>query len=203
MKISRTKRQLVVNADISQSYNFSGLAYQNSNFQQLVDTYNTTDYAELERYAWEKLMSGLYVTLKNNNTDMTVLLSPDVPENINEVSSIEDFMVDRSNTDELSLILNGADTVIGALTINPNEVTSEKSDYMDKLGDGVIDEYNSSGYSFGTLTYTVSDEAIVFYLDDDVVFIQPTNQIIPNAADLNDDIIELYESVISDILPVF
>ncbi len=79
---------------------------------------------------------------------------------------------------------------------------TEKSDnlkYLTVLADGVLKEINTQYEGIGELTYDISDTVITFSIDSEVIFIQPIDQIIPKLSDLNDDIMDLVESVVKEL----
>lgn len=84
---------------------------------------------------------------------------------------------------------------------------SDDSNYIQKLADGVVAELNDYWDGMMQFYSEISDEAITFKIDDDKfadwLWIQPLDGIIANDADLESDITELYESVMTDILPSF
>ncbi len=55
----------------------------------------------------------------------------------------------------------------------------------------------------GVLIYSISEAAITFSLDSEVVYIQPVEQILPDWNDLDADIEELYGSIWSAVISQF
>lgn len=79
---------------------------------------------------------------------------------------------------------------------------SRDADYLKKLADGVVEEYNNY-FMVDSLVYEISDVAITFIDGDVVIYIQPLDGIKPDMADIDSDIEELSESVISAAIPMF
>lgn len=67
--------------------------------------------------------------------------------------------------------------------------------YLTALADGVLKEINTHYEDIGEMTYDIFDTVIIFSLDSEVVFIQPIDQIIYKWSDLDDDIMDLAESI--------
>lgn len=79
---------------------------------------------------------------------------------------------------------------------------SRDTDYLKKLADGVVDEYNNY-FMVDSLVYEISDVAITFIDGDVVIYIQPLDGIKPDMDDVDSDIEELSESVIGAAIPMF
>lgn len=79
---------------------------------------------------------------------------------------------------------------------------SRDSDYLKKLADGVVEEYNNY-FMVDNLVYEISDVAITFIDGDVVIYIQPLDGIKPDMDDIDSDIEELADSVIGAAIPMF
>lgn len=75
-------------------------------------------------------------------------------------------------------------------------------EYIQKLADGVLKELNKYYGDSADCAAEVSDAAITFTTDD-FIYIQPLDGIVADDADLNDDITELFETVVTDWTPRF
>lgn len=107
------------------------------------------------------------------------------------------------------------DSVTSAVATNHNSSrtydTDSKRDaeYLNALGNGVIQELSQAVGDTEVLgrdfTYEISDSAITFMAsgNGDVLYIQPLDHIEPNMDDLDADIVELSESIYSEIMPKF
>ena len=84
-----------------------------------------------------------------------------------------------------------------------NTTVENDSEYLTALADGVINERNTNYGDAGELIYSISEAAITFSLDSEVVYIQPVDRISPDWDDLDDDIEELYESICSAVISQF
>lgn len=83
------------------------------------------------------------------------------------------------------------------------ETEMSNEDYYEKLAKGVKKEYEDYFGNIYTLQYEISDAAITFIDSDTVIYIQPLEEITPRKEDLNDDIDDLAEAVISAAIPKF
>lgn len=83
--------------------------------------------------------------------------------------------------------------------------TNSKRDveYLNALAEGVTNNLNDYWGNVTQITYEISDSAITFSNESDVVYIQPIDQIEPNWDDLDADIEELETSIQSELLPKF
>lgn len=79
---------------------------------------------------------------------------------------------------------------------------SRDSKYLKKLADGVVKAYEEY-WSINNLVYEISDAAITFIDGDVVLYIQPLDNIKPDMNDLDIDIEELADEVISAAIPKF
>lgn len=83
--------------------------------------------------------------------------------------------------------------------------TSSDAEYYEALASGVADQcnthWNDTVNRLVDITYDISDTAITFIDGEEIVYIQPIENITPNWDDLSADIDELAGSVIGAMLP--
>ena len=84
-----------------------------------------------------------------------------------------------------------ASTDITAALNKKSDINDEQ--YNQALADEVADMLRADG--FEDIEVSVAPEAISFFIDDEVMFVQPTNMITPNMADIYDDCTELFNAV--------
>jgi hypothetical protein len=85
----------------------------------------------------------------------------------------------------------GASTGITAALNKKSDINDEQ--YNQALADEVADMLRADG--FEDIEVSVAPEAISFFINDEVMFVQPTNMITPNMADIYDDCTELFNAV--------
>ncbi|MCM1226406.1 MAG: hypothetical protein NC320_03145 [Clostridium sp.] len=96
------------------------------------------------------------------------------------------------------------DDSIVSSTVTANADTNKNDrDYLITLADAVVMEMDAEYGDVVNLTYDISDSAITFSIDSEVVYIQPIDQISPNWDDLTADTEELYGCVWSAVMPNF
>ena len=86
-------------------------------------------------------------------------------------------------------------------TKNKSEISDK--DYNTKLGDKVIDILDEYYEGLFTFSFEVTDFAITFTQDDTVIYIQPSENIIPKWEDLDSDAETLADEILSDNIPSF
>lgn len=84
-----------------------------------------------------------------------------------------------------------ASTDITAALDKKSDINDEQ--YNQALADEVADMLREDG--FENIEVSVAPEAISFFINDEVMFVQPTNMITPNMADIYDDCTELFNAV--------
>lgn len=84
-----------------------------------------------------------------------------------------------------------ASTDIKAALNKKSDINDEQ--YNQALADEVADMLRADG--FEDIEVSVAPEAISFFINDEVMFVQPTNMITPNMADIYDDCTELFNAV--------
>ena len=84
-----------------------------------------------------------------------------------------------------------ASTDITAALNKKSDINDEQ--YNQALADEVADMLRADG--FEDIEVSVAPEAISFFINDEVMFVQPTNMITPNMADIYDDCTELFNAV--------
>lgn len=175
--------------DLDEAMRFRVCSYYDAKFRDLAECKVFDDFDEAVDYAHECLGKGP-TTIEDYYVG-TVEIDPD--------EYWDNFDGEFWCTPELANFRDevwksmgiGASTDITAALNKKSDINDEQ--YNQALADEVADMLRADG--FEDIEVSVAPEAISFFINDEVMFVQPTNMITPNMADIYDDCKELFNAV--------
>ena len=175
--------------DLDETMRFRVCSYYDTKFRDLAECKVFDDFDKAVDYAHECLGNGP-TTIEDYYVG-TVEIDPDEYwENFDGEFWCTPELADFRDEVWESMGI-GASTDITAALDKKSDVNDEE--YNQALAEEVADRLIAEGYS--DITFTVAPEAISFFINDEVMFVQPTDMITPNMADIYDDSTELTNAV--------